>query len=350
MTDENKDNIKVAFNEWLTQSKDNNIKTTSLTASEYIGRLSRLSQRLYGKEDFQSLQNNIYILHLLFMDSSHWINIETDDLDKVVAYLYYYKQKHRNFNDKYNQFFHSIRKEFNLPLSSVAKRTLHYFETFRNTEEYVRLSDWIKQVFITEKSLRYLSWLYINKTEKRKIATALSKFSIFLVNTRAINQGTIGLLNRFSIWKLRKNIVSTVVKIDEANGIEGRNFYSRYVEGKAEKLLSMKEAKYILGCSDEIFRNLLKNGKLHFKSNSNMIDTENMRRFLRRKHIRRSVGTLSKVDEDKNPENWLQMKEAVALTGNTASYIRWQVKKGRVAYIRYSLKKFKYFKPDLLKI
>ena len=36
MTDENKDNIKVAFNEWLTQSKDNKIKTTSLTASEYI--------------------------------------------------------------------------------------------------------------------------------------------------------------------------------------------------------------------------------------------------------------------------------------------------------------------------
>lgn len=201
-----------------------------------------------------------------------------------------------------------------------------------------------------KKSLRYLSWLYINKAEKRKIATALLKFSIFLVKTRVVSQGTISLLNRFSIWKLRKNIVSTVVKIDEANGIEGRNFYSRYVEGKAEKLLSMKEAKYILGCSDEIFRNLLKNGKLHFKSNSNMIDTENMRRFLRRKHIRRSVGTLSKVDEDKNPENWLQMKEAVALTGNTASYIRWQVKKGRVAYIRYSLKKFKYFKPDLLKI
>ncbi|MBO4294169.1 MAG: hypothetical protein J5896_01840 [Alphaproteobacteria bacterium] len=71
MTDENKDNIKVAFNEWLTQSKDNMIKTTPLTASEYIGRLNRLSQRLYGKEDFQSLQNNIYILHLLFMDSSN---------------------------------------------------------------------------------------------------------------------------------------------------------------------------------------------------------------------------------------------------------------------------------------
>ena len=85
MTDENKDNIKVAFNEWLTQSKDNNIKTTSLTASEYIGRLSRLSQRLYGKDDLQSIQNNIYILRLLFIDSSNWMNIETNNLDKVVA-------------------------------------------------------------------------------------------------------------------------------------------------------------------------------------------------------------------------------------------------------------------------
>lgn len=350
MNEDNKDNTKVTFNEWLTQSKDSKVKTTSLTASEYIGRLTRLSQRLYGKDDLQSIQNNIYILRLLFMDSSNWMNIETNDLDKVVAYLYYYKQKNRNLNDHYNQFFHSLRKQLTLPLSFSSQHPDFFFNILKNTEEYVRLSDWIKQVFVTEKSLHYLSWLYINKTEKRKIAAALSKFSTFLVKTRVVSQGTIGLLNRFSIWKLRKNIVSTVVKIDEANGIEGRNFYSRYVEGKAEKLLSMKEAKYILGCSDEIFRNLLKKGKLHFKSSSNMIDTENMRRFLRRKHIRRSVGTLSKVDEDKNPENWLQMKEAVALTGNTASYIRWQVKKGRVAYIRYSLKKFKYFKPDLLKI
>ena len=342
--------IKTNFHTWLTQSKDNQSKTTPLTANEYINRLNRLSKRLYDKEGLQYISDNIYILRLLFMDSSNWVNIPSEDLDDVIVYLYNYKQKNRNFNDHYNQFFHSLRKHLNEPLSFSSKHPYFFFDILRNTEEYVRLSDWIKQVFVTEKSLRYLSWLYINKAEKRKIAAALSKFSTFLVKTRVVSQGTIGLLNRFSIWKLRKNIVSTVVKIDEANGIEGRNFYSRYVEGKAEKLLSMKEAKYILGCSDEIFRNLLKKGKLHFKSSSNMIDTENMRRFLRRKHIRRSVGTLSKVDEDKNPENWLQMKEAVALTGNTASYIRWQVKKGRVAYIRYSLKKFKYFKPDLLKI
>ncbi|MBQ7632651.1 MAG: hypothetical protein IJS88_00875 [Alphaproteobacteria bacterium] len=342
--------IKTNFHTWLTQSKDNQSKTTPLTANEYINRLNRLSKRLYDKEGLQYISDNIYILRLLFMDSSNWVNIPSEDLDDVIVYLYNYKQKNRNFNDHYNQFFHSLRKHLNEPLSFSSKHPYFFFDILRNTEEYMKLSDWVKHVFVTEKSLKYLSWLYINKTEKRKIAAALSKFSTFLVKTRVVSQGTISLLNRFSIWKLRKNIVSTVVKIDEANGIEGRNFYSRYVEGKAEKLLSMKEAKYILGCSDEIFRNLLKNGKLHFKSNSNMIDTENMRRFLRRKHIRRSVGTLSKVDEDKNPENWLQMKEAVALTGNTASYIRWQVKKGRVAYIRYSLKKFKYFKPDLLKI
>ena len=342
--------IKTNFHTWLTQSKDNQSKTTPLTANEYINRLNRLSKRLYDKEGLQYISDNIYILRLLFMDSSNWVNIPSEDLDDVIVYLYNYKQKNRNFNDHYNQFFHSLRKHLNEPLSFSSKHPYFFFDILRNTEEYMKLSDWVKHVFVTEKSLKYLSWLYINKTEKRKIAAALSKFSTFLVKTRVVSQGTISLLNRFLIWKLRKNIVSTVVKIDEANGIEGRNFYSRYVEGKAEKLLSMKEAKYILGCSDEIFRNLLKNGKLHFKSNSNMIDTENMRRFLRRKHIRRSVGTLSKVDEDKNPENWLQMKEAVALTGNTASYIRWQVKKGRVAYIRYSLKKFKYFKPDLLKI
>ena len=34
MNEDNKDNTKVAFNEWLTQSKDSKVKTTSLTASE----------------------------------------------------------------------------------------------------------------------------------------------------------------------------------------------------------------------------------------------------------------------------------------------------------------------------
>ena len=77
--------IKTNFHTWLTQSKDSKVKTTSLTASEYIGRLTRLRQRLYGKDDLQSIQNNIYILRLLFIDSSNWMNIETNNLDKVVA-------------------------------------------------------------------------------------------------------------------------------------------------------------------------------------------------------------------------------------------------------------------------
>jgi len=32
MNEDNKDSTKVAFNEWLTQSKDHKVKTTSLTA------------------------------------------------------------------------------------------------------------------------------------------------------------------------------------------------------------------------------------------------------------------------------------------------------------------------------
>lgn len=343
-------NIEKDFNTWLIQAKDGKEKTTSLTATEYINRLGRLSQRLFDKEDFQRLSDNIYVLRLLFMNSSKWTHIENSDLDLVVAFLYEYKQKNRNFNDHYNQFFHPLRKKMNEPLDFSSKHPSFFFNFFHNTSEYTKLSDWIKHVFITEKSLKYLSWLYINKTEKRKIATVLAKFSTFLMQTKNISNNTMGLLNRFQIWELRKSTVISAVEIDEANGIEGRNFYSRYNNGKAEKLLLMKEAKYILGCSDKIFNNLLENNKLHFKKGSKMIDAENLRRFLRRWHTKRRVGTFSKIDEDKNSENWLQMNEAVKLTGHTASYIRWQVKKGRVAYTRYSLRKFKYFKPDLLKI
>ncbi|MBP5215279.1 MAG: hypothetical protein J6039_01835, partial [Alphaproteobacteria bacterium] len=287
MTDENKDNIKIAFNEWLTQSKDNKIKTTSLTASEYIGRLSRLSQRLYGKEDFQSLQNNIYILHLLFMDSSNWINIETDDLNSVVAYLYSHKHKSRNLNDHYNQFFHSLRKQLTLPLSFSSQHPDFFFGMLKSTEEYIRLSDWIKQVFITEKSLHYLSWLYINKAEKRKIATALLKFSIFLTTTKAISDNVIGLLSKKILWSKRKNKKNDFVQIDEANGVEGRNFYSRYKEGKVEKLLSVQEVTQALGCADSMVRGLIEKGKLNIKPGTKKIIAENVRRFLRRRHTKR---------------------------------------------------------------
>ncbi|MBR3661672.1 MAG: hypothetical protein IKN67_00130 [Alphaproteobacteria bacterium] len=45
--------IKTNFHTWLTQSKDNQSKTTPLTANEYINRLNRLSKRLYDKEGLQ---------------------------------------------------------------------------------------------------------------------------------------------------------------------------------------------------------------------------------------------------------------------------------------------------------
>ncbi len=350
MNEDNKDNTKVTFNEWLTQSKDSKVKTTSLTASEYIGRLTRLSQRLYGKDDLQSIQNNIYILRLLFMDSSNWMNIETNDLDKVVAYLYYYKQKNRNLNDHYNQFFHSLRKQLTLPLSFSSQHPDFFFNILKNTEEYVRLSDWIKQVFVTEKSLRYLSWLYINKTEKRKIATALLKFSIFLTTTRTASDNVIGLLSREILWSKRKNKKNDFVQIDEANGVEGRNFYSRYKEGKVEKLLSVQEVAQALGCADSMVRGLIEKGKLNFKPGTKKIIAENVRRFLRRRHTKRSIGSTTPDDLVKDKHNWVKMKEAEIISHRSATYIRTQVKKGRVAYTRYGLRKFLYFKPDLLKI
>ena len=73
-----------------------------------------------------------------------------------------------------------------------------------------------------------------NKAEKRKIATALLKFSIFLTTTRTASDNVIGLLSKKTVQSYRYKKMCIGVKIDEANGIEGRNFYSRYVEGKAE--------------------------------------------------------------------------------------------------------------------
>lgn len=143
--------IKTNFHTWLTQSKDNQSKTAPLTANEYINRLNRLSKRLYDKEGLQYISDNIYILRLLFMDSSNWVNIPSEDLDDVIVYLYNYKQKNRNFNDHYNQFFHSLRKHLNEPLSFSSKHPYFFFDILRNTEEYMKLSDWVKHVFVTEK-------------------------------------------------------------------------------------------------------------------------------------------------------------------------------------------------------
>lgn len=342
--------IKTNFHTWLTQSKDNQSKTAPLTANEYINRLNRLSKRLYDKEGLQYISDNIYILRLLFMDSSNWVNIPSEDLDDVIVYLYNYKQKNRNFNDHYNQFFHSLRKHLNEPLSFSSKHPYFFFDILRNTEEYMKVSDWVKHVFVTEKSLRYLSWLYINRTEKRKIATALLKFSIFLTTTRTASDNVIGLLSREILWSKRKNKKNDFVQIDEANGVEGRNFYSRYKEGKVEKLLSVQEVAQALGCADSMVRGLIEKGKLNFKPGTKKIIAENVRRFLRRRHTKRSIGSTTPDDLVKDKHNWVKMKEAEIISHRSATYIRTQVKKGRVAYTRYGLRKFLYFKPDLLKI
>ena len=342
--------IKENFQKWLTQAQNNNAANTKLTAYEYMRRLIRLCQKLYGKEDWKQLLEDIYILILIHTNSHHWLNITSKDLNSVTVYLYSYKHKNRNFNNHYNQFFHSIRKQFDLPLSSVAKKTSYYFEIFRNTEEYVKLSDWIKHIFTTEKDLKYLSWLYSNKIEKRKMLVALSKFSTFLLSTCSAPEGIMGLLNKEVLGLKRKNKSNDYIEIDEANGVEGRNFYSIYTEGKAEKLLSIKETSYALGCSEMTIRRLLEKKKLNFKGDTGGISTESVRKFLKRRHTKRKEGKITDEDCEKKSDNWVKMKDAEIISRRSATYIRKQVKNGRVAFTRYGLRKFLYFKPDLLKI
>lgn len=89
--DKDMTDIKETFNTWLTQTNDT--LTTASTASEYTGRLNRLSLRLYGKTDWPQLANDIYILRLLFADSRNWIHISDEDLYHITIYLQNYKNQ-----------------------------------------------------------------------------------------------------------------------------------------------------------------------------------------------------------------------------------------------------------------
>lgn len=342
--------IKENFQNWLTNSKEKGKVFSLSTSFEYAKRLNRLCKKLYENLDWEILYNDIYILRLLFMDSSKWTTIKQDDLDLIVSYLYKYKHKNRNFNDRYNQFFHFFRKELNIPLSSAYSKQSFFFNLLHNTDEYKKLSDWVRYVFVTEKSLKYLSWLYQNKEEKRKMAVALAQFCNFLVETKAINQNMMFTLSQQTIWCKRKNKSNSYIQIEEANGLVGRNFYSRFIEGKAEKLMSVQEVAQALGCGNTTVRRLLNKKKLNFKPSSNKIIAENVRRFLKRRHTKRSQGSFTNDDLIKDEANWVKMKAAEDISGYSATYIRKQAAQGRIAYTRYGLRKFLYFKPDLMKL
>lgn len=343
--------IKEKFKDWCINKPDDlGEKSKPSTVLEYINRLNRLSQRLYEDNHWENLINDIYTLKLLFMNNRNWQYIEEDDLYKVVTYLYQYKKKNRNFNDRYNHFFHNLRKQLDLPLSTSSKRPDFFLDILKNTEEYANLSDWIRHVFITDKSINYLSWLYINKAEKRRVYVALSMFSNFLVQTNSVSKELCFALCQKELWEKRKDKFTGDLKIIEASGIESRNFYSIYEEGKVEKLLSIKDVAFAMGCAETNVYRLLEKKKLNFKPGTNKIIAENVRRFLRRRHTKRSVGQITDDDKTKDRKNWVKMKEAKKISDRSATYIRKKVKEGRVAYTRYGLRKFLYFKPDLMKI
>ena len=347
------EDIKEKFKNWCINKPDDlGRKSKPSTILEYINRLNRLSQRLYEDDHWDNLVQDIYILKLLFMNNQNWQYAEEDDLYNVVTYLFKYKKKNRNFNDQYNHFFSDLKKQIDktLPTSNFFYRFRFLFDISRNTEEYAKLSKWVKYVFITEKSINYLSWLYINKAEKRRINTALSMFSDFWVQTQSVSSETYYTLCQKELWKKRKRKSNEYLKVLEANGIDGRNFYSRYIEGKAEKLLSIQETAQALGCAETNIRRLLKNGKLNFKPGTNKIIAENVRRFLRRRHTPKNVVIIADEDKVRNSKNWVKMKEAKIISCRSATYIRKKVKEGKIAYTRYGLRKFLYFKPDLMKI
>ncbi len=340
---------KEIFRNWLIHPKDNGDVSTSLTADRYVGDINRLSKRLYGYIDWNLLSNELYILKLLFMNSSNWILLDNEDVDLVINYLYRYKLKNRNFNDHYNHFFHSLRKQLNIPSSDAAKHTDFFFTHLKNTNEYAKLFDWVKHVFVTEKSIKYLSWLYINKIEKRNTYTALSKFSEYLINTQTVNENFAYALSKQTTWIKIKNKSNSNIQIEEASGTVGRNFYARYKEGKAEKVLSVQETALALGCGETTIRRLLKNKKINFKANNNKIAVDNVRRFLKRRHTKRSHGSVTPIVSVQDKTNWVKMKEAEIISHRSATYILERAKKGYIAYTRYGLRKFLYFKPDLLK-
>lgn len=342
--------IKESFQNWLTNAKEKNKVFTPSTVFEYAKRLNRLCKKLYDNLNWEILSYDVYVLKLLFMDSSKWIEIRQDDLDLIISYLYQYKHRNRNFNDRYNQFFRFFRKQLDIPLSSASKKPSFFFNIFHNTDEYKQLSDWIRHVFVTEKSLKYLSWLYQNKEEKRKMAVALSQFSTFLVETKAVNQNMMFALSQQIIWSKRKAKSNSFIQVEEANGILGRNFYSRFKDGKVEKLMSVQEVAQALGCGNTTVRRLLNSKKLNFKPSTNKIIAENVRRFLKRRHTKRSQGSFTNDDLIKDEANWVKMKAAEDISGYSATYIRKQAAQGRIAYTRYGLRKFLYFKPDLMKL
>lgn len=341
--------LREEFKNWLISADNKKYKTTILTASEYINRLNRLSQRLYNNEDWQKLSYDLYILKLLFMKNSHWIDIGTADLQKVVSYLYEYRRKNRNFNDRYNQYFHSVREQLDEPLSFSTKKPNFFLELLVNTEEYALLSKWIKHIFITEKCIKYLSWLYINKDEKRKVFVALVKYMHFLGQTNKIDKNLYCLLKKDILGKKRKDKTFCDIELVEASGISPRGFYSKYNEGIAEKYLSVNDAAYAIGCSETTVYRLLDAGKLHLKPGTKKIIAENVRRFLRRRHIPKSTEKISIKDKEQKHTNWISMKEAIEVSGLSSFQIHKKVKEGLIAYTRYGVRRFLYFKPDLEK-
>ncbi len=363
------DDIKKRFQNWLEDNKKIQLKTTDgrpSTIYGYTQRLDRLIKRLYNVEEqqkphWEELIPDISAIVLILGKPSCWINMDEKFICIVGLFLLQQKSKNRQINKKCTQYIKETDKNY----------LLAYSRGITNEKEPA-VNDflaWVKDIFVSGKANTYLKWLWISDSEKRQLTIASKLFLEFLYEI-AQKKGIEGeQLETFETVKLtfaclldwkksRENYSS--IRIVEATGVTARNFYTPRQNGKSKKELSLPMSAQALGNDYTTLQRLIKNKKLTVRNitvqssqdekkkiTKRVIQVTDLRRFLQRRHKKRTDGTSFETETIANPKNWVFMSEAKNITGYSEAQIRRFRKEGKIAVVKYKLIRFLYFKPDL---
>lgn len=329
--DEAMNKIKEKFKEWLLKQglAEKTKSGRPGTAYEYLKRIDRLSNQLYGKEDWGHILKDIHVLYLLHASLA--------------------SKKNRNVKPK------------NIYGLIITYGVMTYVD---GTGKSIIDGRYIQQKHIK----KYLKWLEANPKKIHLVRPALEKLYDFYSQNKDLfdeinniqtiqkdsqKQDSGSFFSGYftTISRIKEAIDKVVFELKvppEADGLRPRLIKAEDDPyGRVRKHLLVKEAAGSLDCSPKTLRRIASRRKNMFGNDGYSVGA--MQRYLK-KHHHPSKNATAATEKSKE-EDWISGKEAADLLNcPLTTFIRKYRNTGLVSYTNYTPRKVRYYKPDIMKI
>lgn len=354
--------IKENFKNWLINNHNlDNVKHCTLsTAYEYINRINRVCDRIYGEhydQNWEKLAEDIYpvlLSHILCTKKWHdRQNINVNNLcalildNEVVKFSdeFHHADEKIKFEQTLNDLWPEPKDKTNKNKVALINLCDFLYKTdYKNNKsiyrDIIKKLDYIKHI---KTSLLLFDFIEATKNTPKIILSKNGSKTISsadLVYFLKCGRTTIGKLNRDELIKYASSN-------DFRYSIQEINTYLKQTHASCKN--DRKNKKY-LNTMQEEQKNIEKDLACYIKKFINISTTENNTHLFGEIMTKLTEHADILKDINKKTEKWCNLEEASKILGCTKKVIQGLRDRGKICYTQYSPKTIKYLISDLEKI